>query len=165
MVAFTPRARESMVQTFADQFAARDGQPIRHEGRELHAVYWLPVKKGDSVSLRFIRYVDRPIQGLGIRTEKCDVRVGDVVGKHIGLWTDTAPREVLLDVVKARDGARVGVFNQWRDAKYGTTMYSLNNAAMEVLEQQDGSLLLRCSHGCGDVDFSDLVVDLRLRAA
>lgn len=57
-------------------------------------------------------------------------------------------------------GARVVITNQWRDEKYGSTMYKLNNAAMEVLDQTDGSLLLRCSDGWGDADFNDLVVQV-----
>jgi hypothetical protein len=55
--------------------------------------------------------------------------------------------------------------NQWRDEKFGSTMYRLNNAAMEILPQEDGvSVVMRCSDGWGEPDFDDLVIQLTQQA-
>lgn len=153
------------MQTFAEHFAAANGGPIQYERRKLYWTYWLTVKEGDEISLRFVRAIDSPVQGLGIKTEKCHVQVADTTAKSIALWTDTAPKEVNLRAVKAKAGARIGLFNQWRDEKYGSTMYHLNNAAMEVQAQPDGSFLIRCSDGWGEADFNDLVLVLSHRSA
>lgn len=151
------------MQTFTERFEAANGGPIQHEGRELQKSFSLPVKKGDSFELRFLRAAERPVQGLGLKCEGCKLMIADTVAASIALWTDTAPESVSIQVVKAKPGARVIIFNQWRDEKYGSTMYHLNNAAMEIVPQPDGWITLRCSDGWGDPDFNDLIAALRLK--
>ncbi|WP_337169514.1 hypothetical protein [Gemmatimonas aurantiaca] len=146
--------------TFADQFQSTNGAPIRYDGRELHAKLAFQVKNGDTIELRFLRSAERPVQGIGITCEKCEIRVASTTAKRIGLWADTAPRTVTLEVVKARTDAHVIFFNQWRDEKYGSTMYRVNNAAMELVPQPDASILVRCSDGWGEPDFNDLVFQI-----
>ena len=149
--------------TFTDQFESTNGAPIQYDGRELHAKLVLAAANGDTIALRFLRSADRPVQGIGITCEHCEIRVAGTMAKSIGLWTDTAPKAVTLEVVKAKTGARVIFFNQWRDEKDGSTMYRLNNAAMELVPQPDGSILARCSDGFGEPDFNDLVFQLTHR--
>lgn len=149
------------MQTFAERFGAAKDAPIHYNGRDLHRQFVLPVKKGDSIGLRFLRATDRPVQGVGVKCEKCEISIADTRARSFGLWTDTAPSEVILNVVKAQADARVVFFNQWRDEKYGSTMYHLNNAAMEIVPQPDGSVLLRCSDGWGEPDFNDLVLQVK----
>ena len=146
--------------TFADQFQSTNGAPIRYDGRELHAKLNLQVKNGDTIELRFLRSAERPVQGIGITCGKCEIRVASTTAKRIGLWTDTALRTVTLEVVKAGTDAHVIFFNQWRDEKYGSTMYRVNNAAMELVPQPDASILVRCSDGWGQPDFNDLVFQI-----
>jgi hypothetical protein len=147
--------------TFTQRFDAANGGPIEYEGRQLHAAHTLSVAEGDRIALQFLHSIDRPVQGLGVKCEKCEIAVAQAVAKSLALWTDTAPPDVELQIVKAGKGARVTFFNQWRDEKYGTTMYRLNNAAMDIVPQDDGSDVLRCSDGWGEqVDFNDLVVKL-----
>ena len=146
--------------TFFEAFVQSKGQPIEYEGRRVQLSYWFPVSAGDRVLIKFLRSVPTPVQGLGVTGERCQLRVESTTSKNLVLWTDTAPREVEMSVVKAKRGARLGVMNQWRDTKYGTSLMGLNNAAMEVQPQPDGSVLLRCSDGSGEADFNDLVVEL-----
>ena len=152
------------METFAERFERNKGAPIQYQGHELFTSYVLTVRSGDCISVRVLRAIDRPIQGIGIKCDKCEIRVSDTVGKSIALWTDTAPRDVLLHVGKAKAGAKVTFFNQWRDEKYGSTMYHLNNAAIQPEPQPDGSVLLRCSDGWGDPDLDDLVVQITLKS-
>lgn len=148
--------------TFADAFERAKGQPIDYEGRKVQLSYWLPVSDGDHVGIKFLRYASTPVQGLGLTAERCQLRVVSITSSNVVLWTDTAPRDVEIRVVKAKPGARLGLMNQWRDAKYGTTLMGINNAAMEFQPQSDGSVVLRCSDGWGEPDFNDLVVRLRV---
>ena len=144
--------------TFTDQFSESNGAPIHYEDRELIASYTLPVSEGDCIRLRFAQATDSPVQGLGISCFDCVVSAATTIAKSMALWTDSAPEEVTLRVSKARAGARLVLHNQWRDAKHGSTMYHLNNAAMHPVLQPDGSVVLNCSDGWGEPDFTDLVV-------
>jgi hypothetical protein len=152
------------MRTFTEQFQDTKGKPIWYEGRELRPTYRRPVSKGDSFKVRFLHAVDRPLQGVGLKCNGCEVHVGDTVARNIALWTDTAPKEVVVDVIRAKPGAEVALFNQWRDEKYGATMYHLNNAAMEIVPRGDGPVIIRCSDGWGEPNFDDLVFEFVFRA-
>lgn len=143
--------------SLAQAFNRTGGQPIEYEGRTLHLSYWLDVTTGDRLTVRFLRSAEVPVQGVGITAERCKLRVGDTTTKNLALWRDTAPDFVEVEVLGARRSARVGIMNQWRDEVYGTTMLGINNAAMDVQRQPDGSLLVRCSDGWKGPDFNDLV--------
>ena len=136
---------------------ANSGQPIEYEGRRLHWTYTIAVTKEAMLTLLFLRAAERPVQGIGIKAEKCRLEIAGTRGTDIALWADTAPRRVPMRVSNPRNGALLRFWNQWRDEKHGTTMYRLNNAAMEVLPQPDGSVLFRCSDGWLGPDFDDLV--------
>lgn len=148
--------------TFTELFNAAHGAPIRYQGRELHAKYDIAVSPGQSIALRFLRSARRPVQGVGIACHNCKIAIGETEAKDIALWTDTAPAEIVLKITKAKPGARATFTNQWRDEKFGSTMYRLNNAAMEISHGSDGVIDFRCSDGWGPPDFNDLVFQLRL---
>jgi len=148
--------------TFAELFDAAQGTSIRYQGRELHATYDVAVSQGQTITLRFLRSTHRPVQGVGIACHNCQIAIGETEAKNIALWTDTAPADVVLTITKAKSGARVTFVNQWRDEKFGSTMYRLNNAAMEILPGPNGLLDFRCSDGWGAADFNDLIFQLQL---
>ena len=154
-----------MTRTLADRFDEAKGAPIDYSGRSLHKSLKLPVSTGDSLELRFLRSSDRPVQGVGLKCENCRVKIAGIVAASAALWRETASDHVAIDIVNARNAAQLILFNQWRDEKHGSTMYHLNNAAMEIVEQPDAALLLRCSDGWGEPDFQDLVVELRVKTA
>ena len=133
------------------------GVPIRYGGRDLYRAYRLEVREGDTLSIRFLKNVDRPVQGIGLKCHKCKLQVAGTEAANLALWVDTAPPTVVVRIAKAKPGATVLVSNLWRDEKHGTTMYYINNAAMDVVAQPDGSLLFRCSDGWLGPDFGDLV--------
>jgi hypothetical protein len=149
-----------MGETLADLFDSANGRPICWHGRTLIPKYSVPVDSGDAFRMRFLGSVPSPVQGMGLHAENCSIRVASVVAKDIALWRDTAPDVVEFSIVRVKKGARVILTNQWRDEKYGSTMYRLNNAAIEVVPQDDGSVILRCSDGWGEPDFESLVVQL-----
>lgn len=154
-----------MVKTLADHFAETRGAAIQYLGRQLHKSLELAVRTGDSLELRFVRSTESPVQGVGLKCKHCRVGIAGTAAANVALWRDTAPDCVTVNVLNAKNAAQVVLFNQWRDEKHGSTMYHLNNAAIEILKQADGSLLLRCSDGWGAPNFEDLVLEVRVSEA
>ena len=146
------------MQTLADRFDAAEGGVITFEGRELRRDLRMPVQSDTTFVVEFLKSTSRPVQGLGLKAKNCSLVVTGTKGRSIGLWTDTAPRRVEVRVENVRTDAVIRFFNQWRDEKYGSTMYHLNNAAMEIDQQPDGSFVLKCSDGWSSPNFEDLVV-------
>ena len=149
---------------FAAHWTEAPHDVIEYEGRKLRPHCVLAVSPGDSIEIRFERFTSRPVQGLGVALtgRRGALEVASTRARQLALWTDTAPHQVSCRVVGVAPGTTLKITNQWRDEKYGTTMYSLNAAAMEILHETDGSVLLRCSDGWGtDPSFDDLVVRLR----
>jgi hypothetical protein len=114
------------------------------------------IDTGYEVHIHFLQSCAVPVQGIGIKCKSCQIEVAGERLSHIGLWRDTAPPEVLLRVATAGSGATITFFNQWRDEKHGTTMYHLNNAAMQIEKESSNVFLVRCSDGWGPIDLSDL---------
>ncbi len=150
--------------TLAEFFAASESGRIQWDGHELVRDLVVEVADGDEIFIHFLRSCVTPVQGVGINTHLCQIEVAGTRAAHIGLWRDTAPAEVALRVVAARRGATITLFNQWRDEKHGTTLYHLNNAAMEIGQEPHDSFLVRCSDGWGPVDFGDLEFRVALKS-
>jgi hypothetical protein len=135
--------------------------PVTFEGRELWLSYRLPIATSDRVHFLFEQYRQRPLQGLQVSVEnrRHELAINAQPGRRFILWTDTAPRHVEVEVIKAGRGGTLVLMNAWQDETYGTTMYGLNWCAMDVRADSDGSLLLDCSDGYGsEPSFGDLVV-------
>jgi hypothetical protein len=146
---------------FQSEFAR--GEPIQFEGRTLWSAHWADVARDQQVVVSFERFTDKPVQGLMVAGRKRSLQL-EVAGRRADqfvLWTDTAPREVSVRVVKAAPGDQLGFWNVWRDEKHDSLMYGLNAAAIHVSREADGSVLLNCSDGWRGPDFEDLVVRLR----
>jgi hypothetical protein len=142
-------------------FEASKGEPIMQDGSVLHRRCWIDVAGGDTLVLRFLSFTTEYIQGLRISAEQCQLTVERFTGKEIVLWTDSAPEQVRLEVVKSKKRARVGFLNVWKDREHETMMYALTSSAMRVSRTDDGELVLRCSDGSGEPEFDDLVVQIR----
>ena len=142
------------------------GGLIEFDGRQLRTTQWLAVEKGDVVRVRFERWVASPVQGVAVffrEQPRGELEVAGVRAKRMLLWTDTAPRDVEVHVVKAKRGGEIGIRNVWRDLKYGSTMSGMSCAAIDSRQEPDGSLLLACSDGWGsEPNFDDLVVRVSL---
>jgi hypothetical protein len=93
----------------------------------------------------------------GAKLEVEGHRMPDVV-----IWADTAPRNVQVKVARLKGTSDVVLWNVWRDAKYGTMLYGINNSAIEVDAQDDGTTILRCSDGWLGPDFDDLVLAIKV---
>jgi hypothetical protein len=148
---------------FTKAFMESNGEPISYQGRTLRDAYELSVTEGERLEIAFERATPSPVQGIGIGANAKGVQLetNDQKGKQFVLWADTAPPRVEILVRKAKPNTPLRIWNVWRDEKYGMTMYGVNAAAIEVCDQSDGSVLLRCSDGWKGPDFEDLHVAVR----
>jgi hypothetical protein len=150
--------------TLADEFNRTDGKPIVYDGRTLTMSFSLQVEQGDRVDVIFERFAPSPVQGLrlALKEKGGQLEIGKQRSTDFVLWTDTAPRHVQVLIAKGKRKGHLVLWNVWRDAKHGTTLYGVNNAAIEVAEQSATGAVLRCSDGWLGPDFDDLVVRLGL---
>ena len=146
--------------TLADEFKRTNSKSIVYEGRTLIRSYELPVEVGDKVCLTFVRFAKSPVQGIRIsmREKGCTLELAAAGAADFVVWTDTAPRQVEVTVRKAKGKCHLMLWNVWRDEKYGTTLYGLNNAAIHVVEESPTQAVLNISDGWLGPDFEDLVV-------
>lgn len=148
---------------FGAAFISSRGGPIEYEGRELHLAFVLPVHAGDEIRIVFLRFTRELRQGVRIvtRGRGCKVSVGGRLLDDVVLWSDTAPREVLMTVHGGGKGAEIRIWNVWEDPIRGTMLQALSSGAIEIQPQPDRSVVLRCSDGSGEPEFDDLVILLR----
>jgi hypothetical protein len=149
---------------FAARFAEVNGSPIEFEGRTLYPYFSVSVTRGDRIEISFLRFAERPVQGLSLGSENRNLRLecNGTSGRTFTLWTDTAPKHLAVEIIRpVRNPIRLEIRNIWRDEKYGATMYGLNAAAIQLEKQDNGDFLLRCSDGWGEPDFNDLVALVR----
>jgi hypothetical protein len=73
------------LQTLAEQFDAANGGSIQYGGRELHPRYVTGVNADDTIRLTFLRAVDSPVQGIGVKCEKCEVSIAGSVSSSVAL--------------------------------------------------------------------------------
>jgi hypothetical protein len=149
---------------FAAQFEKSSGKPIEFNGRVLYPRFSIDVIRGDRLEISFLRFTETPVQGLSLGSENrnLDLECGGTRGHSFALWTDSAPKHIAVDIIRpVRAAVQLDIRNIWRDEKYGSTMYGLNAAAIQVESQDNGEFVLRCSDGSGEPDFNDLVALVR----
>jgi hypothetical protein len=81
-----------------------------------------------------------------------------ITKKSVVIWSDTAPREIILKV-RTKNGD-CSVKNTW-DWDDGVTRYGDNGAAMIVEETASGRLY-KCNDGRPDDDFDGLIFSVEL---
>jgi hypothetical protein len=137
-------------------FVESKGKPIQYKGHDVVLVDHLPTEGAQRIRLVFEERKGRWRQGVSLIFDgKFGVngRVIDGGKKGIGLWQDTAPKSVEIDLIGT--GVELQVHNAW-DTGNGTVHYWHNGAAMMVEEIPDGRRY-RCNDGEPDDDFDDLV--------
>jgi hypothetical protein len=146
--------------TLADRFASAQGNHLEVDGCTLYWTFYIPVSTGDSFEFRFRDFARSPVQGLAIDCDLCQGEIAGQKARSFQLWTDTAPERVSLRIHRAKSGARLSIFNVWGDESHSPMLYRLNDAAIYVDGAFPGPVVLRCSDGYGNLDLSDLVVEI-----
>jgi hypothetical protein len=88
------------------------------------------------------------------------VRVNEQLLDDVVLWTDTAPPELVVELVpkSAKKPLVLRAWNAWRDPA-GATQAWIGDAGMLIAEE-DGTVVLSCSDGFDAIDFTNLTARL-----
>ncbi|MFD3512072.1 hypothetical protein [Streptomyces sp. NPDC058657] len=152
---------------FEQEFATSRGRPIVVDGRTVHLTFGTPVAWATArVTLRFVAYVRRPVQGVCLDMSEGDLLINGLQASGITLWADTTPPLVHLEILKpAAVPATLNVWNCWRDER-GVRHSWTGNAGFLLTSPTPTSHRFACSDGLGPADFSNLVltVDIEPRA-
>ena len=143
--------------SFQPMFIESKGKAIQYKGMTLVLMDRLPIEGARAIRLVFEQCRGRCRQGVSLICEGVRFRINgrlfDGGKKGIGLWQDTAPSSVEIEIVgRGRD---LKVHNAW-DTGNGTVHYWHNGAAMIVEEIPNGRRY-RCNDGEPDEDFDDIV--------
>lgn len=130
---------------------------ILDDGRAAVAIWQRQIAKMERVRIRRVSAVESPTQALRLMVDGGTLFVNGQQLTDVVLWADTSPSIVEMEVQPKKRRATLKVWNAWRDD--GVMQAWLGNAGMLVEDTAQG-VLLRCSDGIGDADFSDLLVDL-----
>jgi hypothetical protein len=146
--------------TLTELFMSSKGQPITWHGKTIVLSYKRIVSANSQILIERVRSSTNTVQALRINASKKVLRIDDIQANKLILWADTSPSESTLNI-GGRGQTELCFYNAWRRQKdgYNITDSGLMNSGIHVTEQGN-SVLLECSDGVGEVDFSDLVVRL-----
>lgn len=139
-------------------FAESGGEPVAVGGETVHIAYKRHLDANERFTVEFLRWTPDRLQGLNLRAQGGELEVNQVRSPVVSLWLDTAPPLIEVLCVK-QPSPHLMVSNQWRRPD-GVDDEWTNNAGILVEEARD-QVLLRCSDGFGQPDFTNLVVSLR----
>lgn len=97
-----------------------------------------------------------PVQGVRIKAAKGTILVDGHSHPDIILWADTSPAAVEI-VVRSKIGCELNAWNVWRS---GDRVDAWTGNAGMLIHKADGVVTLECSDGKGEIDFTDLVVQI-----
>ncbi len=137
------------------------------KGHSVRLFSEVPIVNGQMVEFRFLGRKGSIEQGIEFEVDrgKGKVEVPEI-GKerfaHPVFWTHTAPQRVRLICHTRRERGAVGFWNIWRYPGTDGIESRMGNAGMYVEKTSPDVYVLHCSNGIGEVDFEDLVVEVKI---
>jgi hypothetical protein len=148
------------MESLNQRFARSNGAPIDVDGHEVHGLVRVPVRGGDRVRVRFVSARSRWPQGVQLLTRKGELLEGGIQGRAALLWNIQGKGERTVDVIARGGPIELQIWNVWQ-YEDGQTQAWVNNAGL-VVEKRADAMVLRCSDGYGEPDFSNLVVEVTI---
>ena len=142
--------------TLSDEFMAADTDTINHRGRIVKALVRVPVRDGSTVTVLRRNVCPDRTQGLKISVNKGVLAVNGTQAPAVALWSNTSPDEVEFQV-KGQGATTLEIWNCW--SMGGVDCSWVGNAGM-VTKTTASGLILRCSDGVGEPEFSDLEAEI-----
>ena len=145
-------------QTLSLLFQRLKGAPVELKGQLVHPIFRARVKGGQKRFLiRRIHATSSPVPGLRIKVVKGEIEVNGQRHPEVILWADTSPESVSLSVI-SKSGCEMKAWNVWRADDLVQAW--VGNAGL-VISEVDHVITLECSDGAGEVDFTDLIVQIQ----
>jgi hypothetical protein len=160
------RCDAARVTDFGSQFIESRGEAVEYEGQLVHMSHVMGPFPSGWLTLR-MRATSDIEQGVGLSVDGGWLTINGEKSKQFGIWTETAPDEVAIDVkpLRGRDSASVRIWNIWRHSKRGPTMAWVSSAGILIEAADATSAVLRASAGSGGPNFDDLVIEAKFTAA
>ncbi|WP_148134548.1 hypothetical protein [Candidatus Formimonas warabiya] len=155
-----------MEKTLAQILSDKKGGPIDYNGKNVVMAKKIPVKSGQEVEIEILRFNGDSKQGFEV---SIDQRKGyiEVNGQKLNspiFWTDTAPRTFSFKCFPKKTEGIMGIWNVWKNIEYKeNTDAWIGNAGLYVERIDDEKTILHCSNGIGDVNFDDLVLQIKIK--
>jgi hypothetical protein len=143
--------------TLSERFAQSKGQPIVVDGHTVHAIYRRRAHAGLTVRIHWVKWAPGLVQGVSVSIEGGTLRIDDTTSKHMVLWTDTAPDEIVLKC-EGKGAQELSLWNCWRNDQ-GVTQAWVGNCGMLVEAVDSHVIRFRCNSG-PQVSYEDLVFDV-----
>ena len=143
--------------TLTERFDAAGGQRVEHGDRLVKQLHRLQVKDGERLDVRFVSTNSERVQTLSLSVDGGGLEIAGEVNADVLLREDTAP-ETTSVICRTGGRATLDVWNGWigsHDANHAW----IGNSGM-IIEGDEEHVRLRCSDGVGEVDFTNLVVEL-----
>ena len=147
-----------MKETLAELFTQAQGPTVDYNGLTVHGAVFRPVKKPSRFIVRFIKYVERPVQALLIDIDTGKLFVEDSVSSKMILRLDTSPHVVEVRYEPSHQGSKVIIYNGWINENGGTDAWLMHSGML--VEETGNKMILRCSDGLGEPTFDDLIVEI-----
>jgi len=147
------------VSSLAEAFRSGNGRKTKWQGKQVHSLFQLNVKDGDSLLVTRVSASPLRAQALKLATDKGGLRANGVVVSPMAIWTHTSPEQLSIQVV----GRKIRSLDIWNGWSFdGVDSSWLGNAGM-IIESWGDVHTLRCSDGIGEPTFDDLVMTVTVQ--
>jgi len=147
------------VSSLAEAFRSGNGRKTKWQGKQVHSLFQLNVKDGDSLLVTRVSASPLRAQALKLATDKGGLRANGVVVSPMAIWTHTSPEQLSIQVV----GRKIRSLDIWNGWSFdGVDSSWLGNAGM-IIETWGDVHTLRCSDGIGEPTFDDLVMTVTVQ--
>lgn len=142
--------------TLAEKFEASEGQPVKHNGQLVHGVLRIPIVHNKNFKIRLASGSAKFRQGIELNLPSGSLTINGHSGNEFDLWSDTAPSEILVEC-HPQNSTNLEIWNIW---EYETVKFAWTGNSGFLVSQDEKKVVLSCSDGTGNVDFSCLIVEI-----
>ncbi|MEW6112776.1 MAG: hypothetical protein AB1664_11660 [Thermodesulfobacteriota bacterium] len=131
---------------------------VQYAGQTVHRAVFKEVRKPGRFIVRFLKAVEKPVQGLSIDIDPGDLVIEDTTSPKMILRLDTCPDVVEAHYRPSSRGSKITFYNSWINEDDGIDS-GLRHFGM-LVEETGNKMTLRCSDGRGEPTFDDLIVEI-----
>lgn len=146
-----------MTSTLSKLFQEAKGEPITFSGKLVHGIYKREVKANTVFTIKILSHSEEIVQGLHVKATKGKFEVNGQLLSEFILWSDTCLTEIPIKFSSKSD-ATVKFWNVWR---YENITHSWIGNTGFCINEEENKVVMECSDGIGDVNFNDLVVEIK----
>lgn len=148
-----------MKETLSLLFQRGNGAPIELDGRLVRQLFQVEIEDEKKLVIKRKAFKKSPVQGLRLKVTKGEIEVNGERHPDIILWADTSP-DCVEAMIYPGPGCQLKFWNVWR--MDGIVQAWVGNSGVAISENE-GRMVVECSDGTGEADFSSLVVEIEIR--